>query len=192
MANKVKLESIYNQYKPIEYRFNKTKEDYIIISPTVDSKSQINDGDRVTFEINSLSNWLLLSDAYFRCDITIKDGTAHQNRIPQQNVTLEHELLLLPGEHNFIIIKSLKISNKIAYSQNIFRLRRHSKISKLNFQDFLGLNIRAKNISQGITTLAQELDLRLDSSDIPKPGEEPINRIDQAARKHDVLYRLRI
>ncbi|ESP03441.1 hypothetical protein LOTGIDRAFT_171381 [Lottia gigantea] len=33
------------------------------------------------------------------------------------------------------------------------------------------------------------LDLRLDSNDNPKPREEPINRIDQAALKHDILYR---
>ena len=33
------------------------------------------------------------------------------------------------------------------------------------------------------------LDLRLDSNDNPKPGEQPINRIDAAALKHDILYR---
>ncbi|ESP01437.1 hypothetical protein LOTGIDRAFT_157621 [Lottia gigantea] len=68
--------------------FNKKKEDYIIISPTVGSKSQLNDGG--TFEINSLSNWLLLSDAYFRCDFKIKDGTPNENRVPQTNTTLEN------------------------------------------------------------------------------------------------------
>ncbi|ESP02064.1 hypothetical protein LOTGIDRAFT_157205 [Lottia gigantea] len=57
-------------------------------SPTVGSKSQLNDGGRITFEINSLSNWLLLSDAYFRCDFKIKDGT--QNQLPQTNTTLEN------------------------------------------------------------------------------------------------------
>ena len=45
---------------------------------------------RVTFEINSLSSWLLLSDAYIRCDFTIKDGIANQNRVPQTNTTLEN------------------------------------------------------------------------------------------------------
>ncbi|ESP02394.1 hypothetical protein LOTGIDRAFT_172052 [Lottia gigantea] len=33
------------------------------------------------------------------------------------------------------------------------------------------------------------LDLRLDENDKPKPGEEPVNRIDAAALKHDILYR---
>ncbi|ESP01327.1 hypothetical protein LOTGIDRAFT_157506 [Lottia gigantea] len=41
-----------------------------------------------TFEINSLSNWLLLSDAYFGCDFKIKEGT--QNQVPQTNTTLEN------------------------------------------------------------------------------------------------------
>ncbi|ESO87074.1 hypothetical protein LOTGIDRAFT_154564 [Lottia gigantea] len=33
------------------------------------------------------------------------------------------------------------------------------------------------------------LDLRLDQNDKPKPGEEPGNRVDAAALKHDILYR---
>ncbi|ESO81916.1 hypothetical protein LOTGIDRAFT_170460 [Lottia gigantea] len=33
------------------------------------------------------------------------------------------------------------------------------------------------------------LDLRLDENDKPKPGEEPVNRVDAAAFKHDILYR---
>ncbi|ESO85888.1 hypothetical protein LOTGIDRAFT_167642 [Lottia gigantea] len=33
------------------------------------------------------------------------------------------------------------------------------------------------------------LDLRLDQNDRPKPGEEPVNRVDAAALKHDILYR---
>lgn len=91
MAGKnYKLDSIFQLYDPIEYTFNKKKEDYVIISPTVGSKSQINDGGRVTFEINSLSNWLLLSDAFFRCNIKIKDGAPNQNRTPRTNVTLEN------------------------------------------------------------------------------------------------------
>ena len=32
------------------------------------------------------------------------------------------------------------------------------------------------------------LDIRLDENLKPKPGEEPINRIDQAALKHDIAY----
>ncbi|ESO91836.1 hypothetical protein LOTGIDRAFT_163197 [Lottia gigantea] len=87
MANKI-LDPIFRLYDPIRYSFNKKKEDYIIISPTVGSKSQLNDGGRITFEINSLSNWLLLSDAYFRCDFKIKD--AIQNQVPQTNTTLEN------------------------------------------------------------------------------------------------------
>ncbi|ESP03468.1 hypothetical protein LOTGIDRAFT_171405 [Lottia gigantea] len=87
MANKI-LDPIFRLYDPIRYSFYKKKEDYIIISPTVGSKSQLNDGGRITFEINSLSNWLLLSDAYFRCDFKIKDGT--QNQVPQTNTTLEN------------------------------------------------------------------------------------------------------
>ncbi|ESO93410.1 hypothetical protein LOTGIDRAFT_161982 [Lottia gigantea] len=87
MANKI-LDPIFRLYDPIRYSFNKKKEDYIIISDTVGSKSQLNDGGRITFEINSLSNWLLLSDAYFRCNFKIKDGT--QNQVPQTNTTLEN------------------------------------------------------------------------------------------------------
>ncbi|ESO88423.1 hypothetical protein LOTGIDRAFT_165547 [Lottia gigantea] len=87
MANKI-LDPIFRLYDLIRYSFNKKKEDYIIISPTVGSKSQLNDGGRITFEINSLSNWLLLSDAYFRCDFKIKEGT--QNQVPQTNTTLEN------------------------------------------------------------------------------------------------------
>ncbi|ESO99310.1 hypothetical protein LOTGIDRAFT_158390 [Lottia gigantea] len=87
MANRI-LDPILRLYDPIRYSFNKKKEDYIIISPTVGSKSQLNDGGRITFEINSLSNWLLLSDAYSRCDFKIKDGT--QNQVPQTNTTLEN------------------------------------------------------------------------------------------------------
>ncbi|ESO99249.1 hypothetical protein LOTGIDRAFT_173738 [Lottia gigantea] len=96
MVNKI-LDPIFRLYDPIRYSFNKKKEDYIIISPTVGSKSQLNDGGRITFEINSLSNWLLLSDAYFRCDFKIKDGTQNQvpqtpneNRVPQTNTTLKN------------------------------------------------------------------------------------------------------
>ena len=33
------------------------------------------------------------------------------------------------------------------------------------------------------------LDIRLDENDKPKTGEDPINRIDQAALKHDIIYR---
>ncbi|ESO85716.1 hypothetical protein LOTGIDRAFT_155209 [Lottia gigantea] len=33
------------------------------------------------------------------------------------------------------------------------------------------------------------LDLRLDQNDKPKQGEEPVNRVDAAALKHDILYR---
>ncbi|ESO95581.1 hypothetical protein LOTGIDRAFT_175138 [Lottia gigantea] len=89
MANKI-LDPLFKLYDPIRYSFNKKKEDYIIISPTVGSKSQLNDGGRITFEIYSLSNWLLLSDAYFRCDFKIKDGTPNENRVPQTNTTLEN------------------------------------------------------------------------------------------------------
>ncbi|ESP01767.1 hypothetical protein LOTGIDRAFT_172414 [Lottia gigantea] len=89
MASKnYRLDPIFQLYDPIQYSFNKKKEDYVIISPSVGTKTQINDGGRVTFEINLLSNWLLLSDAHFRCDFKIKDAT--QNRIPQTNTTLEN------------------------------------------------------------------------------------------------------
>jgi len=33
------------------------------------------------------------------------------------------------------------------------------------------------------------LDIRLDENDVPKPGEEPINRVDAAALKHDLAYK---
>ncbi|ESO87444.1 hypothetical protein LOTGIDRAFT_235104 [Lottia gigantea] len=33
------------------------------------------------------------------------------------------------------------------------------------------------------------LDLRLDENDNPKPGEEPVNKVDATALKHDILYR---
>ena len=33
------------------------------------------------------------------------------------------------------------------------------------------------------------LDIRLDEKDVPKIGEEPINRVDEAAFKHDIAYR---
>ena len=33
------------------------------------------------------------------------------------------------------------------------------------------------------------LDIRLDENDNPKPGEQPINRVDAAAYKHDLAYR---
>ncbi|ESO85509.1 hypothetical protein LOTGIDRAFT_154996 [Lottia gigantea] len=89
MANKI-LDPIFKLYNPIRYSFNKKKENYIIISTTVGSKSQLNDVGRITFKINSLSNWLLLSDAYFRCDFKIKDGTPNENRLPQTNTTLEN------------------------------------------------------------------------------------------------------
>ncbi|ESO96742.1 hypothetical protein LOTGIDRAFT_176547 [Lottia gigantea] len=89
MASKnYRLDPIFQLYDPIQYSFNKKKEDYVIISPSVGTKTQINDGGRVTFEINSLSNWLLLSDTHFRCDFKIKDAT--QNRIRQTNTTLEN------------------------------------------------------------------------------------------------------
>ncbi|ESP01682.1 hypothetical protein LOTGIDRAFT_172533 [Lottia gigantea] len=86
-----RLDPIFQLYDPIRYSFNKKKEEYIIISPTVGSRSQLNDWGRVTFEINSLSNQLLLSDAYFRCDFKIKDGTPNQtHQPPQTNTTLEN------------------------------------------------------------------------------------------------------
>ncbi|ESO94747.1 hypothetical protein LOTGIDRAFT_160990 [Lottia gigantea] len=72
MANKI-LDPIFRLYDPIRYSFNKKKEDYIIISPTVGSKSQLNDGD-----------------AYFRCDFKIKDGTPNENRVPQTTTMLEN------------------------------------------------------------------------------------------------------
>ncbi|ESO82852.1 hypothetical protein LOTGIDRAFT_155887 [Lottia gigantea] len=52
MADK-KLDPIFQLYDPIRYSFNKKKEDYIIISPTVGSKSQLNDGD-----YDSISGWI--------------------------------------------------------------------------------------------------------------------------------------
>ena len=33
------------------------------------------------------------------------------------------------------------------------------------------------------------LDLRLDENNKPKPGEEPVNRVDAAALKHDIAYK---
>ena len=33
------------------------------------------------------------------------------------------------------------------------------------------------------------LDIRLHENDIPKPGEEPINKVDEACLKHDIAYR---
>lgn len=33
------------------------------------------------------------------------------------------------------------------------------------------------------------LDIRLDENNIPKPGEEPINRVDAACYKHDLAYK---
>ena len=33
------------------------------------------------------------------------------------------------------------------------------------------------------------LDMRLDQKDIPRPGEEPVDRDDQAAYIHDLTYR---
>ena len=33
------------------------------------------------------------------------------------------------------------------------------------------------------------LDIRLDENDQPKPGEEPINRVDQTCYRHDLDYR---
>jgi len=33
------------------------------------------------------------------------------------------------------------------------------------------------------------LDIRLNDNDQPNPGEEPINRVDEAALKHDIVYR---
>ncbi|ESO99872.1 hypothetical protein LOTGIDRAFT_173474 [Lottia gigantea] len=88
---KAELDVLYessSSTKSHRTKLDRKKEDYIIISPTVGSKSQLNDGGRITFEINSLSNWLLLSDAYFRCDFKIKDAT--QNQVPQTNTTLEN------------------------------------------------------------------------------------------------------
>ena len=35
----------------------------------------------------------------------------------------------------------------------------------------------------------RRLDIRLDENDKPKPGEEPINAIDAAAYRHDLVYR---
>ncbi|ESO82749.1 hypothetical protein LOTGIDRAFT_155767 [Lottia gigantea] len=110
MAKKI-LDPIFRLYDPIRYSFNKKKEDYIIISPTVGSKSQLNDVGRITFEINSLSNWLVLSDAYFRCDFKIKEGT--QNQVPQTNTTLENnffpslfsEMVLEAGSNSMETIK---------------------------------------------------------------------------------------
>ena len=32
------------------------------------------------------------------------------------------------------------------------------------------------------------LDIRLDENMNPKPGEEPVNRVDAAALKHDIAY----
>ncbi|ESO91878.1 hypothetical protein LOTGIDRAFT_163240 [Lottia gigantea] len=43
MANKI-LDPIFKLYDPIRYSFNKKKADYIIISPSVGSKSQLNNG----------------------------------------------------------------------------------------------------------------------------------------------------
>ncbi|ESO95272.1 hypothetical protein LOTGIDRAFT_175181 [Lottia gigantea] len=112
MASKnYRLDPIFQLYDPIQYSFNKKKEDYVIISPSVGTKTQINDTGRVTFEINSLSNWLLLSDAHFRCDFKIKDGA--QNRIPQTNTTLENnffpslfsEMVLEAGSNPITTIK---------------------------------------------------------------------------------------
>ncbi|ESO91812.1 hypothetical protein LOTGIDRAFT_163172 [Lottia gigantea] len=49
MAEKnYRLDPIFQLYDPIRYSFNKKKEDYIIISPTVGSRSQLNDGDAIS------------------------------------------------------------------------------------------------------------------------------------------------
>ncbi|ESP02097.1 hypothetical protein LOTGIDRAFT_157246 [Lottia gigantea] len=44
-------------------------------------------------------------------------------------------------------------------------------------------------LGHNYTGLGTRLDLRLDENDKPKPGEEPVNRVDAAALKHDILYR---
>jgi hypothetical protein len=69
----------------------------------------------------------------------------------------------------------------------------------LDFQKFLGkIPLGApwskypyeKHLPQhNFTGPGTRLDLRLDNNDNPKPDSKPINRIDQAAYKHDLIYR---
>ena len=86
-----------------------------------------------------------------------------------------------------IILKSLNPKNHKTLKsivEVIFKSLRQS------FQDSFGQNIKEKNISLHITYLGPgtRLDIRLNENNIPKPGEEPINAIDQLAYIHDLAY----
>ena len=86
-----------------------------------------------------------------------------------------------------IILKSLNSKNHKTLKsilEVIFKsLRQSSQVS-------FGQNIKEKNIYLHTTILGQVLvlDIRLNENNIPKPGEEPINAIDQLAYIHDLAY----
>jgi len=47
------------------------------------------------------------------------------------------------------------------------------------------LHLPGKNFCGPLT----RLDIRLDENDIPKPEEEPVDKVDEACLKHDIAYR---
>jgi len=47
------------------------------------------------------------------------------------------------------------------------------------------LHLPGKNYCGPLT----RLDIRLNENDIPKPGEEPTNKVDEACLRHDIAYR---
>ena len=90
MATKdYKLDPIFKINEPIKYAYNKKKEDWLQIAPVEGSTNQFNAaGGRIEFQVNSLSNWLLLSDSYIRCDFKLTNNAG--NAVPVGNITLEN------------------------------------------------------------------------------------------------------
>jgi len=87
--SEMKLDPIFKIYEPIKYSYNKKKEDYVIIPLNNSDPEHINRiGSSLTFQVNSQSDYILLSDAFIRCDFKLTNDAG--NAIPVGNITLEN------------------------------------------------------------------------------------------------------
>ena len=102
--------------------------------------------------------------------------------------------------HRLFLYLKMALVHFCGYNFKIPKLKKSQNLKKYfggdiqkfsqNLRVFIWANIKEKNIYLHTTILGQVLVLtfRLDENNIPKPGEEPINAIDQLAYIHDLAY----
>ncbi|ESP04431.1 hypothetical protein LOTGIDRAFT_170824 [Lottia gigantea] len=118
------------------------------------------------------------------------------------SLILKHEQHKFEGDGFFSALTSLipKVANFVSNNKSLISSEAQAlgSVAKAGIQKSLGSLPEfpwakypgEKHLpGHNYTGSGTRLDLRLDENDKPKPGEEPVNRVDAVALKHDILYR---